>query len=267
MQLSSRIYSGAEPANEADFQQLRSLGFETIVSVDGMKPNLELAQKYNLNYVHIPVGYDGINSEAQRSITQVVRKREGQIYFHCHHGQHRGPAAAATACLAEGSVTSDQALEILERAGTSKNYTGLWRDVANYELPPADAVLPTLVPVAQTSSLVDAMSAAGHAFDNLRLLKIQKWQTPQERPDINAENEVLLMQESLHEANRTLLQTYDQKFKDELSKAEQFAIKLRAKLTPQQGATILNAHIIDEANKQFLLLENSCKQCHKTYRD
>lgn len=55
-----RIFSGSSPENEAGFVELAKLGVKTVISVDGAKPDVEMARKHGLKYVHLPIGYDGI---------------------------------------------------------------------------------------------------------------------------------------------------------------------------------------------------------------
>jgi hypothetical protein len=33
---------------------------QTIISVDGARPNVDAAKKEGLSYVHIPIGYNGV---------------------------------------------------------------------------------------------------------------------------------------------------------------------------------------------------------------
>ncbi len=125
-QIYPRVFVGGEPQDDADFAELERMGIRTVVSVDGTQPQVAAAKQYGLRYVHIPIGYDGISEEAGLALAQVVRSIKGPIYFHCHHGKHRGPAAAAIACLAEGMIDTRQAIEILEKSGTSRDYAGLF---------------------------------------------------------------------------------------------------------------------------------------------
>ncbi|GIW97707.1 MAG: hypothetical protein KatS3mg111_1040 [Pirellulaceae bacterium] len=149
LRVSRLIYCGGEPTGEAAFADLARLGIKTVVSVDGARPNLELAKKYGLRYVHIPIGYDGISEAAGLALASLVRHADGPYYIHCHHGQHRGPAAAAVACVAAGVASGAEAVAILEQAGTSKSYHGLWRDVVHYASP---AVGGTVAEVSRNSS-------------------------------------------------------------------------------------------------------------------
>ena len=58
--LSPRLYSGGDPHGTEALTALKELGVRTIISVDGAHPDVELARKYGLRYVHLPHGYDGI---------------------------------------------------------------------------------------------------------------------------------------------------------------------------------------------------------------
>jgi protein tyrosine phosphatase (PTP) superfamily phosphohydrolase (DUF442 family) len=258
MKLTERLYSGSEPHGEEGIASLKELGIKTIVSVDGAKPAAEMARKYGMRYVHIPIGYDGVPEEAGQSLARLMREADWPIYVHCHHGKHRGPAAVAVACVAGGEMTGKEALEILVRAGTSKDYTGLWRDVEAYTPPPRDAQLPDLVEVAEVGSFTAAMAQVDRAFDNLRLCREAKWSVPPDHPDLVPAQEALLLQEGLHEAGRNLDDGYDEQFETWLASAEAQAIELRAALQAQDGG---------KASGIAAQVESACKQCHVAYRD
>jgi protein tyrosine phosphatase (PTP) superfamily phosphohydrolase (DUF442 family) len=259
MKVTERLYSGSEPHGEEGIASLQKLGVKTIVSVDGAKPNVETARKYGMRYVHIPIGYDGVPEEAGLLLAHLVREADAPFYVHCHHGKHRGPAAAAVACIAAGDMKGEEALQILVRAGTSKDYAGLWRDVEAYTPPPADAELPELVEVAEVGSFAAAMAQVDRAYDNLKLCRDVQWTVPPDHPDLVPAQESLLLQEGLHEAARNLADDeYDEQFKEWLVEAETLAIDLRA---------ALQANDVTKATEQSVKLEQSCKQCHVKYRD
>jgi hypothetical protein len=155
-------------------------------------------------------------------------------------------------------MSNKEAREILIRAGTSKDYTGLWRDVARYTPPPADAELPELVEVAEVESFTAAMAQVDRAFDNLKLCRDANWTTPADHPDIVPAQEALLLQEGLHEAGRTAGEDYDEQFKKWLTEAEALAIEIRS---------ALQAEDVSLSTERALLIEQSCKQCHTRYRD
>ncbi len=258
MRVSDRILSGSEPHGDDGFRILYRLGIKTVVSVDGLKPNTASAAKYGLRYVHIPIGYDGIPKEAGEMLARLVRDAEGPFYIHCHHGKHRGPAAAAIACVASGALDGKESLRILERGGTNRNYAGLWRDVEAYTPPPEDAELPVLVEVAKVSSFAHEMAQIDRTYDNLKLFRKSAWGTLSEHPDLVPIQEALLLKDRLQEAGRMMSTKDDKQFRLLLAEAESCATRLLAGLKAEDSA---------QADKWFGQLEQSCRRCHANYRD
>src|SRR4051812_44306767 len=52
--VSRELYSGGVPEGDPGFETLQRLGIRTIVSVDGMEPDLERARKHGMRCVHLP---------------------------------------------------------------------------------------------------------------------------------------------------------------------------------------------------------------------
>src|SRR5438128_2288808 len=52
--LTDKVITGAQPEGPESFQELKELGVKTVISVDGTRPNVELAKRYGLKYVHLP---------------------------------------------------------------------------------------------------------------------------------------------------------------------------------------------------------------------
>ena len=252
------VYSGGEPKSPQALHELANLGVRTVVSVDGARPAIDAAREAGLRYVHIPIGYDGIPEEAAGALTRLARDVDGPMYVHCHHGKHRGPAAVAIICRAAGHVDEAGATQILEEAGTSRNYAGLWRDVAAYVPPPADAELPDLVEVARVDSLVAAMAAVDRAFDNLKLCRDAGWQPPVDHPDLVPSREAVLLTEGFREAGRNLPDDSNEHFRAWLGESESAAAELVAAL--ENGMTEPAAPLLTK-------LSESCRQCHARYRD
>lgn len=260
-QLADGIYSGSEPQGDEGFGELKDLGVDVIVSVDGAEPNVASARGGGMRYVHIPIGYDGIPHEAGRALARVVREARAAgetVYFHCHHGKHRGPAGAAVACIAAGVATNDSALEILARAGTSQDYAGLWRDVRAYRSPGPDEVLPELVEVARVDSLVAAMAVLDRGFDHLKLCDAAGWKPPTDHPDIVPTQEALVVKEALREAARNLAGDHDDRFAEWLGSAEEIAAQLEQALRGNNTTV---------ASDTFQNLGKACQQCHTEYRN
>ncbi len=258
IQLSSNIYSGGEPHGAAGFSSVAALGVKTIVSVDGARPNLAAAHAVGLKYVHIPIGYDGIADDARRALSRLVGQRPGPFYIHCHHGRHRGPAAAAVACIALGEQKSPFALRVLRAAGTSRSYVGLWRDVVADAPPKSGAPAPPLVEAAQVRSMVAAMAGSAHTMERLQLAETAGWKTPAAHPDVSPAHEALLLRESFHEMRRLLKVRRPAEFEQRLAEVEQQAQKLQNALASvrRKEATAIRKKI-----------EQKCRACHVQYRN
>ncbi len=264
MKIGKGLYTGGLPESEDEFKRLSKLGIKTIVSVDGNRPRVELAKKHGLKYIHIPIGYDGLQKQESYSIVRVVKECEAPYYFHCHHGKHRGPASAAIACIAMKQADNKNALKILELAGTSKGYSGLWRDVKKFTLPNPNQLLPVLKEISETDSMVDAMVKISHRFDSLgKGLKIgqpnfefSQWKKSKERDSLIEIS--LLLAEDFRETDRNLGSDYDSEFRKMLKDSEKQAQEIHKLL--KTGKPNLSRNL-------FLSLKKSCNQCHQSYRN
>ncbi len=258
IQVSENLYSGGEPVGESGFQTLSKLGIRTIISVDGARPDLQRAEERALRYVHIPVGYDGISEEASLSIVRAIQEAPKPIYIHCHHGIHRGPAAAAIALLASDECDPETAIQFMKDAGTSEDYAGLWRDVRTFTPPASDTPLPELVSVAPVGDMANAMSIIDRAYDNLKRFRDNDWQTPEDHADLSATQEALILKETLRETARTLSHDYGHSFTKQLAAAESIAGELETALLAKDPKTPYT---------KMQSLKRSCVQCHREFRD
>ena len=252
------IYSGGEPEGDKGFGSLRMLGVKTIVSVDGARPDVERAHENGMHYVHIPFGYNGIPAEAGAALARVVREQQAPIYVHCYHGLHRGPAAAAVACIAAGKADHGQALDFVRKAGTSRNYAGLWRDVDKYVPPTRNTKLPDLKETADVGKFTSIMARIGRTFDHLQLCKEAKWGSPKTHPDLVPWREALMLREGLQQADKKRSDSKDAHFRTMLSDTADLAGQLERSLRAEQK---------EQATQQYTKLKQSCTQCHKSYRD
>ena len=255
--LTPQLISGGQPKGDAAFSKLAEMGVKTIVSVDGAKPDLEMAKQHGLRYLHIPIGYDGVDPEAQAALTHAVRAAKGPIFIHCHHGKHRGPAAAVVACMAAGDMTHEQAAEFMKLAGTGQEYTGLWRDVAAFQPLPADAKLPPLVEAVQVESLAGAMAGLDRAWDGLKLCQVAGWKTPADHADLAPAHQALLVWEGLTESRR-MAENSDPQLVKWLDEAVAEAAQLRQSVQAGDEAA---------ASRQFKQVEAACARCHEQYRN
>ena len=258
--VTANIVSGSQPHGEEGFKTLKELGVDVVVSVDGATPQVELAREHGLRYVHVPIGYDGISDDAQAAFKRVMQDFGGQkLFFHCHHGKHRGPAAAAVACREAGVLTEEQALDFMRSAGTSSDYGGLWKEITQFQPTPLTRELPILVEVAEVESVAAAMAKMDRIYDHLVLCEKAGWKVPPNHADLEPKQQALLLEESLHESGRLLQEDqYDAKFRQMLKESESLARELKQQISADKTA---------EASATFKAVKKACNQCHAEYRN
>jgi protein tyrosine phosphatase (PTP) superfamily phosphohydrolase (DUF442 family) len=262
--LTDKVISGGQPQGEPAFKELKDLGVKTVISVDGAKPNVPLAKKYGLRYVHLPHGYDGIPDERLLELTKAVHDLPGPIYIHCHHGKHRSPAAAAAVCVAAGYLSTDEGMAVLEAAGTSKGSRGLYQTVQ--EAQPIDekaleAVKVEFRETVDVPPLADVMIGIEHTHDHLKTVATAGWRPTEEHADIDPPHEALLLREHYTE----LLRTDDVK-----GRPAEFQKLLReSEVNAQRLEEALRADKQDlkHINRIFERVTADCTACHQTFRD
>ncbi len=191
--LGDSIVSGAEQHDENAFRRLQDMGVRTILSVDGKVPDEELAAKYGMKYVHVPIQYRGITEDELTKIAKTFREQPGPFYVHCFHGQHRGPAAAEVGRLVLDGIPRELAIaEMRQWCGTSGSYEGLYQTIAAGDIPDAERTqaLDWDFPAAQTfEGFRSAMVELSRADDNLKYLSKRQWLAGAEHPDADPLNE------------------------------------------------------------------------------
>ena len=252
------VFCGSEPASERAFRELHDLGVRVVVSVDGIRPQVDLAERCGLKYVHIPIGYDGIGCEQTGMLTRVAQEAAGPVYVHCHHGRHRAPAAAAIVCLALGRMQTAQAEQFLERSGTSREYQGLWRDVSSYRRPSAGTVLPQLRSVSAVSSLAERMADLSRRFETLKQQSDTDWKAARSGQQDMLTAEAVLLEEGFRES----LRQQDEKPDVEFAHLLQQSLNRSKQLT---GA--LREGKFAKAGEIINLMSVDCGECHRQYRD
>ncbi len=259
--LSERVYSGSDPHGEEGFRALAAIGVKTIVSVDGATPDVETARRCGLRYVHLPIGYDGIPRARALEIARAVRDLPGPVYVHCHHGKHRGPASATIALVALGEIPGEEGASLMERAGTSQTYWGLYADVrtckaTKAEIDAADASFPEKSAV---SGLTATMTAIDERWERLSLAREAGWSQPPDHPDIDPPHEALQLREHFTElARQEAVRARPAEFLTWLSQAETGAVELEASLRRSDASSADAAHA---------RVDDSCKRCHDAYRN
>jgi hypothetical protein len=258
------LYSGGVPEGDAGFDSLVGLGIRTILSVDGAQPDLARAAARDLRYVHLPIGYDGMDRTRRLELARAVKELPGPIYLHCHHGKHRSAGAAGAALVTLGVLTPSQARNRMEVSGTSPSYKGLYRCVET-ATPADDAELQSVsneFPSAwKTSGLVRAMVEIELAFDRLKLIEKSGWTVPNDHPDLVPAAEAGLLADllrNLQDDERCRAKPAD--FMDQMMASAYEAERLEQ---------LLVAGDTDSAAKSGLLakIHQQCRDCHAQYRD
>ena len=271
LRIAPGVISGGMP-DEAGFEALAELGVKTVISVDGALPDAELARRFGLRYVHLPHGYDGIPRARARELAKAVRDLEGPVFIHCHHGKHRSPVAAVTACVMLGWLDPTAVDSVLRAAGTSEGYRGLYRtarEARRVDGGQLDMIPANFTDRAKVPALAEAMVALERAHDRLRLIAAAQWQPPQDRPDLDPRHEVLLLREQFAELLRTAaVQEKAVEFERWLRDSNVAAGKLEAALDDRSDDAP-GADNRAKASRDQLLREISdrCQICHRQFRD
>lgn len=259
--LGTGLWSGGTPAGDTGFQSLRDLGIKTIISVDGIRPDVERARRFGLRYVHLPVEYGGISRDRALELAWAAHDLPGPIYVHCHHGQHRGPAAAAIMrrCRPEG-WTAGEAVAFLHAAGTDPKYEGLYASVRDLTPPTArelQAVPATFPEVAAVPDLTARMVEIDDLWDALKQAKANDWKLPVQSGSA-AHLAVQLNEEFREVARLPDADARPESFRRLRSEAEHAAADLEAALRTGDAAA---------AGKAFDRTAATCTNCHREHRD
>jgi protein tyrosine phosphatase (PTP) superfamily phosphohydrolase (DUF442 family) len=256
------LYSGGGPETEEAFRALAKLGIKTIITVDGAKPNVELARRFGLRYIHLPHSYDGIPKETAVRLVKAAKTAEGPIFVHCHHGKHRGPAAVGVICQGIANWSPETAKSWMKQAGTSADYDGLYKSVADFRPPSVEDLSNVSADFPETtevSAMVDTMVEIENRWDGLKKLT-----TKLEDPAKSA-SEAVLLWEQLREAQRLPDSArLGDAFQSDMAKSEQAALRLREILSAHANGGSGTPPNLRQALDE---VAQSCKHCHEAHRD
>ena len=264
--LAPDLYSGSGPETPEAFDSLTQLGIQTVISVDGARPHLELARERGMGYIHIPIGYDALAPEQQIALTKALRDSPGPIYIHCHHGKHRGPAAAAVAMVSLGRMTNDHATRFLEAAGTSPNYPGLWASVEHARpIADLDAAFARagceLVEYQPVSGMVEGMVAIDASWDRIELIRAAGWRMPPAHPDLDPAAETRILADHF----RALLDDQDTR-----AEGAAFVAAMRRTVEEAEALEASLARAVPDpalAERTYRQVATSCTTCHRQWRN
>jgi protein tyrosine phosphatase (PTP) superfamily phosphohydrolase (DUF442 family) len=258
---SDRIGQGGQPQGDVAFANITAMGYRTILSVDGARPDAETAARYGLTYVHVPFGYDGVPKDAQVRIVKAVACSDGPVFVHCHHGVARGPAGAMIARIAIEGISNAEAAAELKESGCDEHYKGLYRDVlaavppTPAELAQVPAKLPSYV---STGDLAEQMASLDRTWARVGKAKAAAWSTPLANPDVDPAHEARILWEKLREIGRLGDTGHGADFGVLLARAEQHGHALEEALLSNDAAA---------AAASFDGVRKSCAACHDRWRD
>lgn len=256
------LLSGSQPEGRG-LEVLAAMGIRTIVSVDGAQPDVEAAKALGLRYVHLPIGYDGIDADRKLELARAVRDLPGPIYVHCHHGKHRSAGAAAAVAVALGQLSNEQALARMKVSGTAPSYKGLYACATDTKVASPqqiDAASNAFPSRWKTTGLVQGMVEIDLAMEHLKEVEKAGFVTPKEHPDLVPAAEVGRIAHILRELRD------DPETK---GRGTDFLQRIDSSMSASDA---LEKSFLDEAPKDRLaadlkLLNQSCKDCHVKYRD
>lgn len=259
---SDHTIGGGQPEGREGLATLAAMGVKTVISVDGAKPDAELAALLGMTYVHLPISYDTITPQRQRELAQAITSCEGPIYLHCHHGKHRSAAALGSALVLCGTLTPEEAQQRMRVSGTAKDYTGLWQAVAAGK--PLDAALRKVDPKtfpseAKVTGMVATMAEIDLVFDLVKQSEQAGWQAPTDHPDLVAPKETARLA-SLFAALQADAESQAQPadYQAMLARSIERSAALDAAVRSGDGKA---------AGELLAALGKGCKECHVQYRD
>jgi len=267
--LSEDVISGSEPHGEAAFRKLQAMGVKTIISVDGQEPDVELAKKYGMRYVHVPTEYKGMTNDEIAQLAKTYRECEGPFYTHCFHGKHRGPAAAAIGRIVLDGVSREQAIaEMRQYCGTAPEYEGLYRDVAT-RLIPSEAESKTYVfdfpSTRRFSGFRESMITISRRDDALKKMAPKGFALDPAHPDIDPIHEAGTLADMLRitgELPEVKKRPAD--FQAWMKAAAEQALVLEKRLSAARAG---DAAAADAAKRAYADLAKTCTACHDVYRN
>lgn len=264
VEYSEGIYSGGVPEGEEGFATLKAMGIRTVLSVDGAQPDDKLAAKYGLRYVHLPIGYDGMDKERTLEIARVIRDLPQPTYIHCHHGKHRSAGATAAALVTLGKLTNEEAVGRMKVSGTSPNYPGLYQ-CTNVALVATDAELDSVsneFPTHwKTSGFVEAMVEIDDANENLKLIEKAGWITPKDHPDLVPAAEAGRLADHLRNLKD------DEYVGAHPGELGQWLMDDATKVSQLEEALVAGNVAKEKLSEYFAAVNKSCNDCHTKYRN
>lgn len=263
VRLHPKVISGGSPDGQDGFRQLAKLGVKTVISVDGLTPDVASAKRFGLRYVHLPHGYDGIQPSRVRELAKAVHELPGPIYIHCHHGRHRSPAAAVSACITLGHLSPTLGVPMLKLAGTSPEYRGLYQSVKDAKRLPVQTIEAVEVQFRETvelPSIVEVMTKLESITERLERHRDRNWNPDKTDPDRTPAHDALLLQELFTEFGRDpSVRTKNAEFRKMVRDSLAASRQLRESLAATAPGVM--------AGPALKRIRHNCVQCHRSFRN
>ncbi|MBX3448613.1 MAG: hypothetical protein KF777_03585 [Planctomycetaceae bacterium] len=251
------FWVGGEPSGEG-LAELVSRGVTTVISVDGHPPDVEGARKLGLRYIHLPISYETVPPETIRGIVAAWESNKGGVYVHCHHGKHRGPAAAVAAVRVRyPELSGAWGDACLKQLGTGAGYQGLYRSVCELT---AENILALPAPTEFPSSVEPPDSVARMLAITDELERINKLLAADALDRTALSDRLVLLAEHYREAGR-----HEREIDaSAIDLIEQFGVAEKAVVDASRLiATSQDAELRDQLVKR---IEATCSDCHKKFR-
>jgi hypothetical protein len=160
--------------------------------------------------------------------------------------------------IALGRIDANRALRILETAGTSKSYPGLYSVVLSarpLQIASIDAVTMSELPeIERVGKLRTVMDRIDRVFMRLDAIKTAHWTTPIDQPDLLPAVEAGLLTDFFRQASEI---RHVRKMSPEFA-----AITSRA--NQLENAIVAGRHV--EASGLFEGIASDCRACHEAHR-
>jgi len=259
IRLDHDIWTGAAPADATAMRTLFDAGIRTVISVDALPSPLAPAG-VEMRRVHLPVGYDGLSATVQDALLVAWRDCSKPLYIHCHHGKHRGPAAAVTLLRRLGRIDVAEGFTTLRACGTSFAYPGLYQSMREATGVTSATLQALEIPLQehyQVGSLTAGMAALDRSWENVLESQRGGWQRTQRHPDAAPTAETAAVTEHLR-VIATMPHAYPQSFDSALARVIEASTRLEAAVA--RGDFLM-------AGRLASWMDSSCVACHAGHRD
>lgn len=251
------FWLGGEPSDEG-LAELVARGVTTVISVDGHPPDVEAARKLGLRYIHLPISYENVPPETIRAIVAAWEGNKGGVYVHCHHGKHRGPAAAVAAVRVRNpKLSAAWGEESLKQVGTGAGYKGLYRSVC--ELRPEN-ILALPAPTEFPSSVEPPDSVARMLEITEEVERINKLLAADALDRAALSDRLVLLAEHYREAGRheREVDASATGLIDQFGAAEKSIV--------DAGKLVIKSKDAEVRDQLAKCIEATCSDCHKKFR-